>query len=787
MITLDFLEAADGTPLTKTFRAQATGYDVEPYPLVRNFNSHRTAVNGPKEFHDALVKHAKRNHCLLKGTLRRRLKNESRQGMCDSMQSTSWICLDPDFYEGWDSVDEFLASLDPALANVSYIFQHSSSSGIKGPVGLRGHIFIQLQESLAPEVIKMWLRARNLSISALRSQLKLGASGAALIWPLDITTCQNDKLLYIAPPNCIGFDDPLEERFTLVQKDYDHVGQLDTLTDLQQPQVVSETEKALNELRSNAGLPKRKPKMREVRGMEYLTNPDEALVTSIKAARGFVYLNLNGGDSWGYFFPEDNPEFLHNFKGEPIVRLKDIAPNFYREYKRARIREAQSDRDFEPLVFHDRQRDCYWTVRYYPESDTADFARTNSQHKLKDFMLQYGESPPEIIEDWTVEFNPTTLTSVDKQAKWLNTFQPTEFIRRPSRRRAPKIPPTVEKIIYSANGFDPQMYNHFINWIAFIFQNRRKSGTAFVQHGVPGTGKGLLRSHILVPIFGAAHVLPFTSKRLEDQFNAALENALFIFIDEFDRAHSESSSGVMATLKHIITEETIGVRAMRQDTRFVPNYTNVIIATNTVDPVHLTPTDRRFNVAPAQEQPLRMTNSEVDGIIDQIPEFVAYLHQYEVDAEAVRTIIPNQARQSMIQASQTSVERFFDAIRYGNLEYFFEFAAIKMPHFDRLIYTAFAATVTQWAEDASAGRKSTVDLAQLRAAYHYVNGTSMPPSKMARMVAIYRLDYSDSVRGTVVRWNVSQEAIEEFFRKQNESHPSGDISEPTLRVIKGDQ
>jgi hypothetical protein len=52
-------------------------------------------------------------------------------------------------------------------------------------------------------------------------------------------------------------------------------------------------------------------------------------VTGVRRARGFVYLNLNGGDSWGYYFPESNPEILRSFKGEPPVRLADIAPDFW--------------------------------------------------------------------------------------------------------------------------------------------------------------------------------------------------------------------------------------------------------------------------------------------------------------------------------------------------------------------------------------------------------------------------------------------------------------------------
>jgi hypothetical protein len=58
-------------------------------------------------------------------------------------------------------------------------------------------------------------------------------------------------------------------------------------------------------------------------------NPEPATVTGVRRARGFVYLNLNGGDSWGYYFPESNAEIVRSFKGDPPVRLSDIAPGLW--------------------------------------------------------------------------------------------------------------------------------------------------------------------------------------------------------------------------------------------------------------------------------------------------------------------------------------------------------------------------------------------------------------------------------------------------------------------------
>jgi hypothetical protein len=57
-----------------------------------------------------------------------------------------------------------------------------------------------LQRPAVPQALKQWLIKCNLDICA--SQLTLTRSGCALHYPLDITACQNDKLIYIAPPKC---------------------------------------------------------------------------------------------------------------------------------------------------------------------------------------------------------------------------------------------------------------------------------------------------------------------------------------------------------------------------------------------------------------------------------------------------------------------------------------------------------------------------------------------------------------------------------------------------------
>nr|MBS0019439.1 hypothetical protein [Gammaproteobacteria bacterium] len=154
-----------------------------------------------------------------------------------------------------------------------------------------------------------------------------------LAYPLDITSNQNDKLLFIAHPVVEGLEDPLAgRRFQLCERRASHVALRAEHVD---PGAVQRSaEDLVSVLRAKAGLPAREPRYVALPGRErLLANPEPATVTGVRRARGFVYLNLNDGDSWAYYFPESNPEVLYSFKGEPPIRLADIAPALWEQVR----------------------------------------------------------------------------------------------------------------------------------------------------------------------------------------------------------------------------------------------------------------------------------------------------------------------------------------------------------------------------------------------------------------------------------------------------------------------
>lgn len=220
---ITFLEA--NQPLTKKFEKRPDGsYIKHSYPFVKLFTSHEENPKNLSAFAERLKQHAIDKHCLLKGNVSKPLVNEPRSGSTDPLADTEWVVFDVDGMANITTADEFITKVLPKeFQNVSYIIQRSASAGISSD-GFRAHIFFLLSRPYSVAQIKVWLQYQNLTEADLATQLSLSKNAITLRYPLDITVNQNDKLIYIAPPTCIGFTDPFDdERIELVSRENDVV------------------------------------------------------------------------------------------------------------------------------------------------------------------------------------------------------------------------------------------------------------------------------------------------------------------------------------------------------------------------------------------------------------------------------------------------------------------------------------------------------------------------------------------------------------------------------------
>lgn len=734
----------------------------EPYPHFSKFKSYAYDIDSLEELFTIVSEHAKVGNCLLKGHLQRPLDMESRAGSTSSDTPTQWVCLDLDGIRGFSDVDHALNAM--GCGDTDYILQWSASQGIDSSDDLRCHIFMLLHSAEHPTTLKRWLKHLNLS-TQISDQISLTATNNALLWPLDITTCQNDKLLYIAPPIFDeGVEDPFRngERISFHQRSFRRL-ELD-IASLPRPDQIAELEREkLNGLRKDLSLPARaKSAFGSDSNVQYLQNPDVAQITGRKTERGFTYFNLNGGDSWGYYHPTDNPAFIYNFKGEPTYRTQDLLPTYWDEVK-ARVQRMEPNAEGNVyLAFRDFDSATYWNGIYSASDNRiVKLAQAKSEAQLRHFMKQHGQPLGDFIPDWDMRFDPHAPYVIDQKTKKLNTYRRSPYFQRDPEYQE-EVPPTIQKVIFHATGSDPRVYEHFLNWLAVIVQNLSMTGTAWVLHGTEGTGKGVLFNHILTPLFGMDNV---TSRRMEElgsTFTEFMKNKFIVFIDEVKTGTSLYHERISAKLKNLIVEPRISVREMYRPSAIMPNFTNLIFASNSACPVSIPPDDRRFQVGTFQQDPIQLTSQDIENIQGEIGQFYDYLHTRPGNRSVARQLIDTEDRQRIINTSRPAIEIALGALREGNFRFFEEMVVEKAELINprmQLVYDQYV-TLIEELRDTKRTRLTRDDIMTLMR--WCVDNVPESPNKFTAMLRHHGIDLSvlwmdnKSVRGLEIeQWHFS--------------------------------
>ena len=664
---LVFLKA--DVPLTKSFTLKNKTIETSSYPSVLNFTSHEITASNLIDFNTALRKYAALKYCLLKGEINRPLVDEPRAGSTDSSASTEWVCLDVDGVDV-QTPEDFLQLI--GITDVSYVVQYSASHGVKDQ-SLRCHIFMMLAKPMPAALLKQWLKDLNFNTPELNAALQLTKSNMALRWPLDITTCQNDKLLYIAPPIFNGnAKDPFKtgrngQRIQMVKKRIDTLNITNPITSTAENRKREQAK--INELRELAGMPERKYTYKMYGATEVLLKPDSSIITEMKQERGFVYFNLNGGDSWAYYHPEDNPDFIFNFKGEPAYLTKELLPDYWNSLVTQASRTSSAGVTY--LAFLDKRSGSYYRGTYDTGTDELDIYIAKNETQVRHFAKQVGLPLGDFIPEWEIRFDPHDNVRVDVNNRSINTFVPTPFMVA-TPRPVTAIPPTINKVLHHALGSDPAVTEHFINWLATILQTRGQTRTAWLLHGTQGTGKGVLMNSIIRPIFGFNQTAARRMEEFNEPYNGYMQNAFIVFVDEVQTSALRNEKGVIAKLKNFITEDRIVVRQMYQSGYEVQNYSNWIFASNMPDPINIEVGDRRFNVGGYQALRLQITPMEIARIERELQAFHDYLAAYTIDEQLAGTPLETAARREIIAISEEVMDTVAGNLLAGNMGFFID-------------------------------------------------------------------------------------------------------------------
>jgi hypothetical protein len=137
------------------------------------------------------------------------------------------------------------------------------------------------------------------------------------------------------------------------------------------------------------------------------------------------------------------------------------------------------------------------------------------------------------------------------------------------------------------------VFRYLMGWLARAVQKPgRPAEVAYVMRGAQGTGKGLI-ARTIGHLFGQHFVHVSRTRHLTGNFNAHLQDAVFVFADEAVWGGDRQSEGA---LKALITEPTLPIERKGVDTITVKNTIHLILASNNDWCVPSGMDDRRFCV-----------------------------------------------------------------------------------------------------------------------------------------------------------------------------------------------
>lgn len=664
-------------PLTKTFAMTQGVLAATPYPHIARVTSHHEEVSSLAEFHSQLVAHARQGHCLFGGQLTRPLKQESRAGMT-TKEGKSWLVFDFDRVEGKDHADVVKRYLPKECHDISYIAQLSASMFRPDTTSWSGHIFILLDRPVDEQRVRQWFEYLNFSNPALTGQIKLSDSEQALHWPLDRTVAYNSKLIFIAPPKCYGFEPAVKESIVLVTKKkaqlkFPEFTPVDNQTIRQK----------VNELRRDIGLDEISYAMTQFEGQWVLDQTGECTIHDIKTSGDhYIRFNLNGGDSYAYFIDLRKPDLIRNFKGEPFLKTEEAAPDLWKSLRKIAPRAVSRpalEEGTEVLAFYATNQASMVKIGLYDHGAHALTLNNSGERAAKAWQAEYGVVGGGMLQHMDLVFDPHCDVQYVTGATQINLFKATPYMTRertnPKPSKMADMPALTDRIMRSMLGNPTdEVYKHFLNWLAFMFQFRRKPATAWVMSGVEGTGKGTFVKYILTPLFGQSAVKVVQYGLLNQEFNDFLEHALFVVFEEADVNAADNNAALMAKLRHMITDSEMMIRRMRTDPYPAETYFGCLFFSNKKTPVMTASHDRRFNIAEWQDARLFFTpneyallqaGSELDSVAD-------LLQRWPVDMEALTRVVDTEARQRVHEATSSINQLIADAVLAGDLQFFID-------------------------------------------------------------------------------------------------------------------
>ena len=414
--------------------------------------------------------------------------------------------------------------------------------------------------------------------------------------------------------------------------------------------------------------------------------------------------------------------------------------------------------ELEAMAFIDTMTSTYRSFCREPGLDEPVIRQLSTMNHVEQFNKSQGLPNPEVYPRARLELHPEKDDIINFDEGYVNKYMVPQVMKNPlPDGHLAKFPEFTGKIIDHVLAHDKEVKDHFYNDLAHLVQTRKKMITTYLFQGVEGTGKGVLFTKMLRPIFGERYCTSTDQDAFGGQFNSFLEDNILVLVNEVSGNFSTSEKRNLSTIEKMkiaITDEYIQIEGKNKDRINGRNCCSFFFASNRRHGVVLSSNDRRFNVAPRQEVKIQSTDwwpgyDELKKIIaDELQEFVWYLKQYPVDHSLIGKVIDNEPKRVLQALSRSNAEDFFDAVNKGDLDWIRNNMAPRSGYnADVKLFEMRMLANSLMAQNASAMK----DLCML---YNYINHKDLPVNTFGKLAAGY-LPRAKSIKvGSRTIWGI---------------------------------
>lgn len=305
-------------------------------------------------------------------------------------------------------------------------------------------------------------------------------------------------------------------------------------------------------------------------------------------------------------------------------------------------------------------------TQIYP-SDEAFDAYIERLVKVEHMRLMFGRKPvamwlgsrkKRVVLKENVVFDPEGLT--DPQTH-INLFRGLAI--EPKEGECKHL---LELLFYLCDE-DEKVYDWVLKWLAYPLQHvGAKMQSAVVMYGDPGAGKNLF-FRAIADIYGN-HSVMVGSTELESQFNDWLSARLFVIANEVV-ARRELRHQV-GNLLNLVTEPKIWINPKQISGRYEENHANMIFFSNELEPLHISPKDRRYMVI---RTPGARDRSYYDAVLAELRAGGAaalfhYLREQDLGDFGVQTKpIDTQAKRDVQELGMPASQLYWRDLKEGAL------------------------------------------------------------------------------------------------------------------------